>query len=80
MLIKKEGTKIKAGEALFYSKYNEQTKVVSPVSGTLKTIERGARRRILRVIIEADEKFEYIEHDVLDALKTDADKVKISYI
>ncbi|MGX1023279.1 Na(+)-translocating NADH-quinone reductase subunit A [Psychroflexus sp. MBR-150] len=76
MLIKKEGTPIKAGEALFYSKYNEKTKVVSPVSGKLKTIERGARRRILRVIIEADDEFEYVSHDKLDPLKTDADKLK----
>ncbi len=76
MLIKKEGTKIKAGEALFYSKYNEKTKVVSPVSGKLKTIERGARRRILRVIIEADDEFEYVNHDKLDPLKADADQLK----
>jgi len=76
MLIKKEGIAVKAGEPLFYSKYNEQTKVVSPVSGKLKTIERGARRRILRVIIEADQNIEYVEHDILDPLKTDADKLK----
>ena len=76
MFIKKEGTEVKAGEPLFYSKYNDQTKVVSPVSGKLKTIERGARRRILRVIIEADEKIDYVKHDVLDPLKTDADKLK----
>ncbi|MBS3738996.1 Na(+)-translocating NADH-quinone reductase subunit A [Mesohalobacter halotolerans] len=76
MLIKKEGTAVKAGEPLFYSKYNDQTKVVSPVSGKLKTIERGARRRILRVIIEADDEFDYVEHDILDPLKTDAKKLK----
>ena len=76
MLIKKEGTRVKAGEPLFYSKYNEETKVVSPVSGTLKEIERGARRRILRVIVEADSKMDYLKHDVLDPLKTDADKLK----
>ena len=40
MLIKKEGTKLKAGEPLFFSKFSEETKVVSPVSGTLKEIER----------------------------------------
>lgn len=76
MLIKKEGTTVKAGEPLFYSKYNEQTKIVSPVSGKLKTIERGARRRILRVIIEADESFNYVEHDVTDPLKADEAELK----
>lgn len=76
MLIKKEGTPIKAGEPLFYSKYNEDTKVVSPVSGKLKEIERGARRRILRVIIEADEENDYIQHDIIDPLKADAKELK----
>lgn len=76
MLIKKEGTPIKAGEALFYSKYNDKTTVVSPVSGKLKTIERGERRRILRVIIEADEEFEYVIHNKIDPLKADAEQLK----
>jgi Na+-transporting NADH:ubiquinone oxidoreductase subunit A len=76
MLIKKEGTPVKAGEPLFYSKYNEDTKVVSPVSGKLKEIERGARRRILRVIIEADETFEYVEHKIVDPMSADAGELK----
>lgn len=76
MLIKKEGTKVKAGEPLFFSKYNEETKVVSPVSGKLKEIERGARRRILRIIIEADDEMQYVEHDVVKPLEADAEKLK----
>lgn len=76
MIIKKEGTEVKAGEPLFYSKYNEDTKVVSPVSGKLKEIERGARRRILRVIIEADETIDYVQHKPVDPSKIDADKLK----
>jgi Na+-transporting NADH:ubiquinone oxidoreductase subunit A len=76
MLIKKEGTTVKAGEPLFYSKYNEDTKVVSPVSGKLKEIERGARRRILRIIIEADEQFDYVEHQTVDPLSADSGDLK----
>jgi Na+-transporting NADH:ubiquinone oxidoreductase subunit A len=76
MLIKKEGTRIKAGEPLFYSKYNEDTKVVSPVSGKLKEIERGARRKILRVIIEADDVLEYVEHKKVDPRSADANELK----
>ena len=76
MLIKKEGAKVKAGEPLFFSKFSEQTKVVSPVSGTLKEIERGARRRILRVIIEADKEIEYLEHKKMDPNKAGADELK----
>jgi Na+-transporting NADH:ubiquinone oxidoreductase subunit A len=76
MLIKKEGTKVKAGEALFFSKFSEETKVVSPVSGTLKEIERGARRRILRVIIEADKEIEYVQHKILDPNTADPSALK----
>jgi len=76
MLIKKEGTKVKAGEPLFYSKFSEETKVVSPVSGTLKEIERGARRRILRVIIEADKENKYLEHQPMDPHAADESKLK----
>lgn len=77
MIIKKEGTKLKAGEPLFYSKYNEDTKVVSPVSGKLKEIERGARRRILRVIIEADETIDYVQHKPVDPTEVNADELKL---
>lgn len=76
MLVKKEGTRVKAGEPLFYSKFSEETKVVSPVSGTLKEIERGARRRILKIVIEADDVQEYVEHKIIDPGKTDADALK----
>ena len=52
----KEGTKVKAGEALFYSKSDERILFPSPVSGTVTEIVRGARRRVLSMKIEADAK------------------------
>ncbi len=53
------GDKVKAGDALFYSKYQPDVIFTSPVSGTVKEIVRGKRRVILRVIIEADSNDEY---------------------
>ena len=50
----KEGTKVKAGEPLFHDKKFEDIKVVSPVSGVLKEIVRGDRRKILQFIIETE--------------------------
>ena len=50
----KEGTKVKAGEPLFHDKKFEDIKVVSPVSGVLKEIVRGDRRKILQFIIEPE--------------------------
>ena len=48
----KEGTKVKAGEPLFHDKKFEEIKIVSPISGVLKEIVRGDRRKILQFVIE----------------------------
>ncbi len=75
-MVVKEGAKLKAGDELFFSKYSDKTRFVSPVSGVLKEIVRGEKRRILQLIISPDEKQEFKEHPTMDPLKTDAEKVK----
>ena len=55
----KVGDKVLAGDALFYSKSNEDMKFVSPVSGDIKEIIRGAKRKILAITINADEEDTY---------------------
>ncbi len=55
------GDKVKAGTVLFFDKARPEIKFVSPVSGTVKLINRGERRRILEVIIEPSGVFEYEE-------------------
>jgi Na+-transporting NADH:ubiquinone oxidoreductase subunit A len=66
-LILKEGAVVKAGEPIFYSKYDEKVKFVSPVGGTVSQILRGAKRRILEVHITPDGSTSSIEHN-LDAV------------
>jgi len=63
-LIVKEGGKVKIGTPLFYSKENPDIKVVSPVSGSIKSIVRGAKRKILELIIDSDNKNLKIRHDI----------------
>ena len=53
-LVLKEGAKVQAGEVIFFSKYNEAVKFSSPVSGTIVEVVRGAKRRVLEIVIEAD--------------------------
>jgi Na+-transporting NADH:ubiquinone oxidoreductase subunit A len=53
-LVVKVGQQVLAGDVLFYSKSNEAVKFTSPVSGTVNDIVRGAKRKILSIIIEAD--------------------------
>lgn len=56
----KAGHEVKAGDVLFYDKYKPEVKFTSPVSGTVKAVERGARRRILEVVVESDNKQEFV--------------------
>ena len=53
-LMVKAGEEVKAGEPLFYSKDNEEMLFVSPVSGELIEVIRGARRKVLMLKILAD--------------------------
>ena len=50
----KVGEKVLAGDAIFFSKSNEEIKFTSPVSGEVKDIIRGAKRKILALTIIAD--------------------------
>ena len=65
-MLVKQGAELKAGEALFYDKSNEDMLFVSPVSGELIEIERGARRRIISLKILADKTQEQLEYTPLD--------------
>jgi Na+-transporting NADH:ubiquinone oxidoreductase subunit A len=55
----KVGQKLKAGDAIFYSKVNETMKFVSPVSGEITEIIRGEKRKVLAITIKANAKDSY---------------------
>jgi Na+-transporting NADH:ubiquinone oxidoreductase subunit A len=74
-LVAKEGTRVKAGETLFYNKDNEDMKFVSPVSGEVTEIQRGPRRRIDAIKITADKEQAYLDHGKFD-MSADAEKIK----
>lgn len=75
-MLVKEGGEVKAGEPLFYNKSNEDMLFVSPVSGELVEIVRGARRRILTIKILADKEQQYLEHKTFDLSSADAANIK----
>lgn len=58
--------KVLAGSVIFFDKYNEKINFCSPVSGTIKDIVRGEKRRILEVIIESDNEQKYESHSPLN--------------
>ena len=61
-LVLKEGTEVKAGETIFYSKNDEAVKFASSVSGKIVEIRRGDKRVILEIRIQADAQDIFVDH------------------
>lgn len=74
-VVVKEGDKVKAGEALFINKDYPNVKFSSPVSGTVSLVERGDRRKLLSVRIEADKEQEFIDFGVKDIATLSGEQV-----
>lgn len=72
----KAGDHVKAGETLFVNKNSEEVRFASPVSGTVKSIERGDRRKILYVSVEADDEQTFADFDAKDIQTLDGEGVK----
>ena len=53
-MLVKEGDKVSLGQPIFHDKNNESIKIVSPVSGKIQEIVRGAKRKILNIIIKKE--------------------------
>jgi len=50
----REGDEVAVGDALLFDKAHPEIKIVSPLAGRVKAVVRGERRKILRVVVEAD--------------------------
>jgi Na+-transporting NADH:ubiquinone oxidoreductase subunit A len=75
-VVVKPGDALKVGDVVFHDKYNEDVRFVSPVSGTLKDIVRGEKRKILSVVIENDGKNEKVKHSLGDLASMSGEEVK----
>lgn len=72
----KAGDHVKAGETLFVNKNSEEVRFASPVSGIVKSIERGDRRKILYVSVEADDEQTFADFGAKDIQTLDGEGVK----
>jgi len=72
----KPGDPVKVGTPLFFDKNRPEIKFVSPVSGTVKDVSRGEKRKVLAVVVESDEKNECINFQTVDPSSLSRDKVK----
>lgn len=69
------GEKVKAGSVLFFDKGQPDVLFTSPVSGTVKAVNRGERRRILEVVVEAEGEIRYREFKTADPGKLDRESI-----
>ena len=60
-VVVKEGDKVKAGDALFVNKQYPEVKFASPVSGTVREVVRGERRKVLCIKVDADAQQESLD-------------------
>ena len=60
-VVVKEGDKVKAGDALFLNKQYPEVKFASPVSGTVREVVRGERRKVLCIKVDADAQQEFAD-------------------
>ena len=60
-LLVKEGDKVLAGSPVMSDKMRPGILLTSPVSGTVQEIVRGPKRKLLAVLVKADEKQAFVE-------------------
>lgn len=75
-LVIHEGDRVEVGDALFVDKNRPEVRFASPVSGTVKTVERGERRKILGIKLQADELQAFHNFGKRDVTSLSADEVK----
>jgi len=72
----KEQEYVMAGGPLFIDKNHPEVKFVSPVSGVVTSVERGARRKVMNIVVEAAAEQDYEEFGKQDVARMNADRVK----
>ncbi len=74
-LLVKVGDSVEAGAALFYNKENSRIIFTSPVSGTISAINRGEKRKIINIVIDADSTQKSKEFNVVEPTKANREQI-----
>lgn len=75
-MVVKEQEYVMAGGPLFIDKNHPEMKFVSPVSGVVTSVERGARRKIMNITVEAAAEQDFVEYGRKDVASMDGQAVK----
>lgn len=79
-LMVKEGDKVLAGSPVLADKMSQDILFTSPVSGVVKEVVRGEKRKLLAVLIQADDVQEYVDFGVRNVEELDAEAVKAALL
>lgn len=79
-VVVKEQEYVMAGGPLFIDKNHPELKFVSPVSGVVTSVERGARRKALNIVVEAAAEQDYEEFGKKDVNALNGESVKAALL
>ena len=79
-LLVKEGDSVLCGSPVIADKKNPDILLTSPVSGTVKALVRGEKRKLLAVLIESDGAQKCVDFGVKDPSAMDAGQVKAALL
>lgn len=79
-VVVKEGDDVKAGDALFVNKLHPEVKFVSPVAGKVLLVERGDRRKVLSVQVEAAAQQAYVDFGKKNVNTLNGEQVKTALL
>lgn len=74
-LVVKAGDEVAVGDVVFFSKENDRIKFTSPVAGTIKEVKRGAKRKVLAIIIESKSEDQFKDFGTANPLDLDKEAV-----
>lgn len=75
-LLVKVDDKVKAGTPIMFDKYRPNLLFVSPVSGTIKEIVRGEKRKILEILVTPDKDQVYEKYEIPSLNSIDVSSIK----
>lgn len=79
-VVVKEQEYVMAGGSLFIDKNHPEVKFVSPVSGVVTSVERGARRKVMSITVQAAEEQDYQEFGKKNVAGMDGAAVKAALL
>ena len=75
-VVVKDQVRVLAGEPLFIDKNHPEVKFVSPVSGVVASVERGARRKVMNIIVTPDKEQQSVDFGKKDPASLTGEQVK----